>query len=133
MSFIGSQNVIKHVKNILDHFSSVSGLKLNYDKSTLIALGPRITSWFNEDCISELRKVHISDGFKYLGLMVSNNSSKLADENFGVDSNIVDTNMDSRSPRNTSLSGRILQINHLVVSTFVYHFQLLPSPPTFPV
>ena len=131
--FIGSATVIKRVKSILDHFSLVSGLKLNYDKSTLIALGPKIPSWFDEDCVSKFRKVHISEGFKYLGLTISNDSNQMVAENFGVDPNIVDTIMDSCSPRNTSLSGRILQINQLVVSTFVYHFQLPPLPPTFPI
>ena len=129
LSFIGSTTVIQRVKTILDHFSLVSGLKLNYDKSTLIALGPRVPSWFEDDCVSEFRKVHISEGFTYLGLMVSNDRNQMVTANFGVDPNIVDTIMDSRSPRHTSLSGRILQINQLVVSTFVYRFQLLPSPP----
>ena len=39
--FIGSRSVIRRVKCVLDHFSHLSGLKLNYDKSSLIALGKK--------------------------------------------------------------------------------------------
>ena len=77
LSFIGSSAVINHVHNILDYFLLVSHLKLNYDKSTLIALGPTIPPWSDEDCISSFKKKHISEGFKYLGLSVSNNRAKL--------------------------------------------------------
>ena len=36
--------------------------------------------------------------------------------------------MDQRIHRKTSLTGRILQVKQLLASTFVYRFQLLPTP-----
>ena len=82
LSFIGSSVVINCVHNILDHFLLVSHLKLNYDKSTLITLGPTIPPWSDEDCIFSFKKKHISEGFKYLGLSVSNNRAKLVASKF---------------------------------------------------
>ena len=115
------------VKSVLDHFAHVSGLKLNYDKSSLIALGCKKPAWFNEDCVQDFKKLHISEGFEYLGLTSSNSRKKLAD-NFPYDPNLINRILDLRAYKKTSLSGRILQMWQLVSSMFVYRFQLLPSP-----
>ena len=127
LSFKGSVTVINHVRTVLDHFSQVLGLKMNYEKSTLIALGRTMPPWFKEDCVSDFRKLHISEGFKYLGVNVSNNKQKLI-ANYHLDATIVKTTMDSRPHKNTSISGCILQVKLLMASQFVYPFQLLPTP-----
>ena len=131
LSFIGSSSTILRIRNVLDHFSLVSGLKLNYDKSTLIALGSTIPLWFNDPCVSSLKKIHISEGFSYLGIYVTNDGSKMQRENFDINPSIVPSLLESRAVRRTSLSGRILQVKQLVSSTFVYRFQLAPSPSPF--
>ena len=127
LSFIGSVTVIKRVIAVLDHFSHVSGLKLNYDKSTLIALGPGKPTWFDEQCIAKFKKIPILEGFVYLGLTNSTSLSKLQ-TNFSLESTVVNRVMENRVHQITSLSGRILQMKQLVSSTFVYRFQLLPTP-----
>ena len=125
LSFIGSRSVIWRVKCVLDHFSQLSGLKLNYDKSSLIASGKNIPDWFTDDCVKEFRKKHISEGFKYLRLGISKLRLR---ENFPMEPNLVNLLLDNRIHRRTGLSGRILQMKQLIASTFVYCFQLLPSP-----
>ena len=60
LSFIGSAEVITRVKMVLDSFSHISGLRLNYNKSTLIGLGPNLPHWFQDPSIANIRKIHIS-------------------------------------------------------------------------
>ena len=119
--------VIQRVKSVLDHFLQVSRLKLNYDKSRLIALGPHKPEWFDEECVTEFRKIHISEGFQYLGLTNSNSLSQL-NSNFPCESNLVNQLLQSQVHRKTTLSGHILKVRQLVCSTFVYQFQLVPTP-----
>ena len=125
LSFFGSRPVAQRVKCVLDHFSQLSGLKLNYEKSSLIALGKNVPNWFADDCVKDIRKKHISEGFSYLRLGIGNMRLQ---ENFLVEPNLVNRLLDTRVHRRTGLSGRILQMKQLVASTFVYRFQLLPSP-----
>ena len=127
LSFIGSKLVINRIKLVLDHFLELSGLKLNYDKSSLIALGVKQPAWFEEECVKDFKKLHISEGFDYLGLTHSTCEKKIQ-ENFPLDPNLVNHIMDKQTYRKTSLTGRILQIKQLLASTFVYCFQLLPTP-----
>ena len=127
LSFVGSVTVIKRVKAVLDHFSQVSGLKLNYDKSSLIALGPRKPAWFDEECVAQFKKTHISEGFQYLGLTNGNSLNQL-NTNFPCEANLVSRLLETQVHRKSTLSGRILKVRQLVCSTFVYRFQLVPSP-----
>ena len=126
LSFRGSAQVINRVKSVLVHFSDISGLKLNYDKSSLIALGSHLPEWFSEPCVNDFKKIHISDGFDYLGLTHSA-SAKIVQENFPLSPNLLNRITDKQVHRKLSLSGRILQVKQLLASTFVYWFQLLPS------
>ena len=66
----------------------MSGLKLNYDKSSLIALGSQLPEWFSEPCVNDFKKIHISEGFEYLGLTHST-SEKKVQENFPIDPNLL--------------------------------------------
>ena len=127
LSFIGSPTVIQRVKLVLDHFSHVSGLRLNYDKSILVGLGPRMPDWITHPCMQQLQKVHISEGFTYLGIFASSSRKKL-DQNFPLEVNLISRAMHQQIHRHTSLTGRILQMKQLVISRLVYRFQLLPTP-----
>ena len=127
LSFIGSTEVITRVKMVLDSFSNISGLHLNYDKSILIGLGPSLPDWFQDPIIANIRKIHISEGFKYLGLVTSTNLA-LTQSNYEINPSMVETILESIPVRNTTISGRILQAKQLVISKFVYKFQHLPSP-----
>ena len=127
LSFIGSPDVVSHIKNILDHFSQESGLCLNYDKSIFIALGPHPPQWFSQDCISMFQKTHISQGFKYLGITASDKSCVL-DNNYDITLDTVPGILSGLPNRPTCISGRVLHLKQLVVSKFVYKFQLLPTP-----
>ena len=61
-------------------------LKLNYDKSSLIALGLNKPDWFDEECVKEIQKKHISEGFRYLRLNIS---KECLHENFPQDPTLV--------------------------------------------
>ena len=125
LSFFGSRAVAQRVKCVLEHFSQLSGLKLNYEKSSLIALGKNVPNWFADDSVKDIKKKHISEGFSYLRLDIG--KGRLG-ENFPVEPNLVNRLLDTRVHHRTGLSGRILQMKQLVASTFVYRFQLIPSP-----
>ena len=93
----------------------------------LIALGPNKPEWFDEECVTDFRKIHISEGFQYLGLTNSNSLIQL-NSNFPREPNLVNQILQTQTHRKTTLSGGILKVRQLVCSTFVYQFQLIPTP-----
>ena len=122
----GSSQVLDHLTTILNHFSDMSGLSINFDKSTLIALGHSKPQWLFNDGIP-FKKIHISEGFKYLGLEIYPTTQQLQ-TNYRIYEDLIQDVLKSRPIQNTGVSGRILQVKQLVASKFVYLFTLLPPP-----
>ena len=112
---------------VLDHFSSASGLKINFDKSVLVALGKWEPDWFSDTSVSEIKKTTISSGFTYLGLHLLNNLHIMA-HNYGISLQVPLSIMENRAVCSMGVLGCMLQIKQLVASMFVYRFTLLPSP-----
>ena len=112
----------------MEHFSDISGLTINFDKSALICLGKTIPDWLltMTNCKFQIR--HIKEGFRYLGLDIY---QKLEDlfQNFNFNKHYLNQVINTRKIKRTSITGRILQIKQLVASRFTYKFQLLPTPP----
>ena len=90
-------------------------------------MGPHPPEWFSHDCISMFQKTYISEGFKYLGIIASDNSCVL-DDNYDITLDTVPGILSGLPHRPTCISGRVLHLKQLVVSKFVYKFQLLPTP-----
>ena len=128
LSFKGSETVLTHVVQVLNHFSHASGLSINFDKSVLVALGKKEKPmWFNTELACRFKQVHIAQGFDYLGIFMSSEACRLKD-NFQVSPDLISDAFSKRPSLRTTVSGRILQVKQLVASKFVYFLSLLPSP-----
>ena len=109
----------------LSHFSAVSGLRTNFNKSVLLC--DRFPDgWLENPAVSIYKHATMSDGFTYLGTRLGN--AQVLSSNFQLNTITMKDLLRSRPLQATSLSGRILQIKTLVASKFVYKFMLLPTP-----
>ena len=113
---------------VLKHFQSASGLKVNFDKSRLIALNEE-ASWVDWECVSQFKIVDYGETFSYLGAQLTAKETKTdSDPNFPFSKSLIQEVLKSRPIMTTCITGRILQVKSLVASKFVYLLQLLPTP-----
>ena len=108
---------------ILDRFTSISGLKINVEKSELLLLGTG-TAW---DIPKEHRKL-IKEEVKMLGIMISTNKQKLQHSNYDPVLEKMRNKAAIWSKRRLSLAGKIAIIKTLITSQLVYCMTVLPSP-----
>ena len=109
-----------------------SGLKVNYDKSTICVIGPEESN-YRMSLHPNFQWLRRGEDFKYLGL-----SLKLSDEgclrdsqdNFKFSERTVYESVASLRYAYHSLNGRILLLKTMIASKFVYKFTLSPTPRT---
>ena len=112
---------------LLEEFRKITGFKINYDKTTVYRIG----SLRDTDVIYYLQKPlnWTNDPINILGVMVSQNVEQLV--NLNIDPLIEQSNAILRQWkwRNLSLIGRVMVINTLIASLFVYKLTVIPTPP----
>ena len=109
---------------VLSHFSTESGLRINFNKSSLMYFNPG--PWLLNPAVSLYSQISLQDGVTYLGTHLG--SSDVLTQNVPRAFVTMKDLLKSRPVQTTSLSGRILQVKSLAASRFVYLFQLLPTP-----
>ena len=121
-----SQNAIDTQIRLFKQFQNYTGLSINYDKTEIMRLG----SLENTDaqCYSSL-PLKWSDGpIKILGIWVGNDIDKAAQYNYHLAVQKAEQICQKWSNRILTLYGKILIINVLVLSQFIYKLRCLPSP-----
>ena len=120
-----SQKSLDTVFLILERFKRLSGFTLNYDKTTILRIGSirqsnqmlmtqKIVSWTNEP-------------INVLGTMVTTNEEIIEKINYEPLLSKMKSVLSNWSKRSASLFGKILIINTLIASLFVYKLTALPS------
>ena len=122
----GEAQSINRIFEVIDNFCHQSGFKVNYDKTSVYRIGSlknsnaklntqkRLT-WLNNNCTN------------ILGVNVSTNKEKLGEINYPNLIEKAEAICKSWEHRGISLIGKILVVNVLVVSLFVYKMTVLPS------
>ena len=114
--------------NTLKWFQSISGLTINYDKTTVY----RINSLNDTDAARYTSKqIKWSSGpMNILGIDVCTNNAEAIELNYNKLLLKVTTILKAWENRGLSLEGKVLIINTLIGSLFVYKMMVLPAIPT---
>ena len=108
---------------ILEDFRTLSGLKINKDKTEALWLG------VNKNNRNKPLGIKWSDEpIKVLGVFIGNNYKQVLDVNFSSKIKKLKQHINTWKQRNLSLLGRILILKTFGVSQFVYLAGLLPFP-----
>ena len=120
----GHQKSVQEVLKGLKEFYTISGMKPNYDKTTLYRIGSLKNSeaqWYTA------QQVKWKNGtINVLGVEVGGSDADLGSLNYGPVLAKAQAIMQNWSKRNISLLGKIQIINSLIGSLFVYKMYVLP-------
>ena len=113
--------------NTLDQFTENTGLKINYDKTTVYRLGSVANS---NACFYSSRKLKWSDKpLNSLGIFIAHQAQTLLDMNYKDIIERTRTILEAWHNCSLSLLGKILVFNTLVSFLFVYKMSVLPTFP----
>lgn len=117
-------DVLQETIEVLYQVECSLGLKVNYDKTTVYRIG----SIANSNAFLYTRKTltWTNDPINILGVIVSN-SMEVQELNFSATFKKMKMIINSWSNRILTLSGKVLLVNSLIASLFVYKLQVLPT------
>ena len=112
--------------NIFHHFREFTGLSINYNKTEILRIGALAKT--DATMYSRL-PLHWSDGpIKILGIEFTSDVAFTTMYNYNKALDKVACICKMWSGRSLSLIGKVLIVNVLCISQFLYKFQCLPSP-----
>ena len=125
--FKNKVNSIKAIMNTLEFFCGNTGLKINYDKTTIYRVGKkRFTSPLAKDY--SLTKMNIEkEKINVLGIWVTYDKKDMLDLNYKEIIGKIESILNSWENRNISLIGKVMVVNSLIGSLLVYKMYVLPS------
>lgn len=123
----GSRESLSYSIELLNNFGNVSGLVVNYSKSSILRIG----SIKNYDTIFFPNKKLIwSKGpIKFLGIHMSLNRNEMSDLNYEVQLKKISTILNVWSQRGITPIGKVTVIKSLAISQLTYLLSVLPNPP----
>lgn len=114
---------IPPIMKIFDHFSSLSGYKINWSKSSLMPLNSKPIKATLPACIQ------VKSSFTYLGITVHNSIHKINKDNYITMLHKIRSDMQRWKNLKTSLQGRISSVKMNVLPRLNFLFFMLPLPP----
>ena len=109
---------------LFDKFASVSGLKINVNKTELMLLGTT-----TKEMVDPVFRHLITSGMKILGVTICKKKTDTISMNYPPILAKMKETMNNWSRRRMSICGKIAIIKTLVVPKLVYALTVLPSPP----
>ena len=121
----GTEANLRELSKVLEKFYLVSGLKVNFEKSVIMKIGP----WSNSPGILYCNQpFKWNQEYHYLGIDVrADGTWPHLEQSFQLDN--IQQKVFGLRYCYYSLIGRILILKTLISSTFVYKFSLYPKPP----
>ena len=123
----GTEQSLKETLNILKKFYSMSGLKINVEKTRAIWIGSLCHS--NRQLCREYKLDWSQGAFKILGVTFSVEVFDIWDLNTEQIYNSIESICKNWSKRKLTLFGRITIIKSLALAKFIHLFRALPNPP----
>lgn len=114
---------IPSIMEVFNHFGSLSGFQINWDKSELMPVHLNHNSTMLNSVPFKIAK----DKFMYLGVYVTRKPGLLLEENWNLKMNQLKKNIEFWKTFPLSLVGRINAIKMVVLPRFLYIFQSIPS------
>ncbi|XP_074300282.1 uncharacterized protein LOC141631521 [Silene latifolia] len=120
-----TSNGCETLRSILNHFSSISGQMINYQKS-YIKFSPNSPADFKEH-ITDILKVQTKSNFgQYLGVPIDLGRRKLSAFQFLVDK--IASKILSWGPANFSQAAKLILVNSILMASVNYVASVLPIP-----
>merc|ERR1712240_566635 len=123
----GSDNSFRNTFQVLDMFSSMSGLKINNDKTQIVWIGSSINCGIKY--MTDRNFIWDPGTFQILGITFSVNFNDIVDLNFGNKIDEVKRDISKWKKRNLTPIGKITLIKTLIMAKLTYLFINLPDPP----
>ena len=121
----GKEEIVNKLFEVIDNFYQISGMQVNYQKTTLYRLGSLCKS---EAKLYTEKDIHWqNDEMDVLGVAVMSDKNKLLERNYEKIFMKMTNILRMWKTRNISLCGKVLVINSLIASLFVYKMVVLPS------
>ena len=117
------QTSIDSIFTVLERFKSMSGFQVNYDKTTILRIGSLAQS--DQSLISQRTVAWTKELINVLGIYVANDTKQCDELNYQVIIHKAKTTLNQWTNRRSSLIGKILVVNTLVASLFVYKMSVL--------
>ncbi len=128
LSLSYSANTIANVKQTFDKFEIVSGLKVNYDKTEILRIGP-IQGLHCVLC-PDINMKWTNGPIPLLGIDICPNLEQLLEINYSNVIKKIRSSADLWKRRKLTLYGKVVIIKTFLLSQIIYKASVLPNPPT---
>ena len=125
----GTETDVKVACETLEYFGSTSGLKVNYEKSAILRIGP-LKNTTVQFC-SEKKFTWTSESVKTLGIHFFNDETKTVETNISNRLKEMRSLLQRWKRRNLTLLGKITVIKMLALPIIVYTLTNLPDPSAY--
>ena len=122
----GTDNSISEIRKVLNNFSNVSGLKVNFEKSFIFLLGPYVTSTPNR--FSNYEYPICKNSFTYLGITFSHHYEDFFQLNYVPKLSRIKSILKIWETRDLTPIGKIQILKSFAISQIVYLLMVLPNP-----
>lgn len=109
----------------LTRFGQQSGLKINVEKTSCMAIGT-----LTENCVSTTHNINIAKELTILGIKIDRNIESVADNNIQLKTTSIKRELELWKRRGLTPIGRISIVKALILSKLVHFFISLPNPST---
>ena len=123
----GSENSFQNTFNVLDAFSSMSGLKVNNDKTQIVWIGSSINCGIKY--MTDRNFVWDPGTFQNLGISFTVDINDIIENNFSDKIEEIKRDLCKWKKRNLTPIGKITLIKTLVMAKLTYLLINLPDPP----
>ena len=115
---------IEYIDSIMTNFCHQTGCSINYEKTTIYRVGKYNEAVSQVYTIKDMRVE--TEGINVLGIDIEQDSEKMVQRNYDVLIKKANSVLMSWGNRQLSLYGKIVVVNTLVASLFVYRMYILP-------
>ena len=126
--FLHDQHVLDHLLETIEYFSNMSGLRINYDKTSIYRIGSLKNS--NATLYTQKPLNWTNEPVNILGVWIDHSENEIIKLNYESLVQKTGIVLNSWSNRNLSLVGKVQVVNALVASLYVYRMSAIPSPTT---
>ena len=121
------QQTIAQLFNTIEYFGDMSGLTINYDKTSIYRVGSLKNT--NARLYTQRPIQWTNNPINILGVWIDHDEDVMTNLNYETLIKKTENILDKWSNRTLSLVGKIQVINSLVASLFVYKMTVIPSLP----
>ena len=125
MYLLGEKENIKRAFNVISAFEKRSGFRINYDKTTIYRIGSLSNP--NAELYTKRGVKWTNESINVLGVEIAKSNENLLSRNYEPLLQKTSTILNMWARRGLSLKGKILIVNVLVASLYIYKMTVLPA------